>query len=279
MKKLVAAVLFLITFQAFAYDFKVLSWNVYMLPKPIKKSLQKIRTRVIAEQLKQTDYDLIFMQEAFTNGFRNHVKREMKATHPHTYYLKLPSFPYPIFGSGLFVLSKFPLKLIDHIYFRNCTSADCLASKGSAMMEITLPGGQKIQVANTHLQAISSAGKIRLKQLGQIKAMTARRSRANIPQFLIGDLNIDVREPEFALGLALLGMQHATLTGPILWTSGRNNPCYKTGSEHEWIDHMWYDQYSEITSSEMRVKDFSFMHEGKTCPLSDHHAVEAEFYF
>lgn len=279
MKKFITILSLLILSTAHAYEFKVLSWNVYMLPKPIKKSLQNTRTKVIAEQLKNTDYDLIFMQEAFTNSFRNTVRRAMKATHPYTYYLKLPSFPYPIFGSGLFVVSKFPLKLIDHVYFRNCTSADCLASKGAAMMELTMPDGQKVQMVNTHLQAIESAGAIRLKQLGQIHSMTMKRRQRGVPQFLIGDLNIDVKEPQFQMGLALMGMQHAELTGPILWTSGRSNPCYKTGSGHEWIDHMWFDQYSGISASEMRVRSFDFDYNGKSCPSSDHHAVEAEFYF
>ena len=279
MKKLLLLILISLIPTAFAYDFKVLSWNVYMLPKPIKKSLQNTRTRIIPAQLKETDYDLIFMQEAFTSGFRGQVAKAMKKTHPHTYYLKLPSFPYPFFGSGLFVLSKFPLKLVDHLYFRSCTDADCLASKGAAMMEITLPGGQKIQVVNTHLQATQRAGSIRMKQLGQIRAMMAKRSDPQVPQFLIGDLNIDPNEPEFPLGLSLLGMDYARLTGPILWTTGRTNPCFKAGSSHQWVDHMWFDNYSGISTTDMRVRNFEFERNGKTCPSSDHHAVEAEFYF
>ncbi len=268
----------LIPVSSFAYDFKVLSWNVYMLPKPIKNSMQKTRSGIIPGQISQSDHDLIFMQEAFMKSFRNKMRDGLAKTHPHTYYLKNNRFPIPVFGSGLFVLSKFPLRLIDHIYYTSCASADCLASKGAAMIEITLPDNQLIQVVNTHLQATVGAGRIRMKQLGQIHRMLLRNKKENVPQFLIGDLNIDIHQPEFQMGLNLLGMNYAQLTGPILNTGGRPNECFKSGSTLDWIDHMWFDNYS-ITSSEMRVRLFEFQRRGKTCPLSDHHAIEASFHF
>lgn len=269
---------FLLPLSAFAYDFKVLSWNVYMLPKPIKLSLQKTRTKIIPAQLKETNYDLIFMQEAFMGSFRSHLRTAMKASHPHTYYLKNHKFPLPVFGSGLFVLSKYPVKLIDHIYFRQCTTADCLASKGAAMIEIMLPDQQLVQVVNTHLQATQNAGAIRMKQLGQIHQMLLRNRKENVPQFLIGDLNIDIHQPEFRMGLDLLGMDYARLGGPIRHTGGRPNECYKTGDGLDWIDHMWFDNFN-VSSSLMQVKVFEFERNGKICPSSDHHAIEASFHF
>jgi endonuclease/exonuclease/phosphatase family metal-dependent hydrolase len=264
---------------SYADELRVMSWNIYMLPSPIKESLQKTRIRIIPGKLKEQDFDLLFMQEAFMKSLRTSVKRTLKETHPHTYYLHSPSFPYPVFGSGLFVVSRFPVKIIDHIYYHSCTSADCFAAKGSALVEITLPGGEKVQVANTHLQAVESAGAIRMKQLGQIHSMLVRNSRPDVPQFLIGDLNIDFHDPEFMMGLNLLGMDYTRLRGPILWTSGRENPCFKTGHKTSWVDHMWFSNYHQISASSMRVHDFSFESEGRVCPLSDHHAIEASFVF
>jgi endonuclease/exonuclease/phosphatase family metal-dependent hydrolase len=276
------SLLILLTFflqSAHGYDFRVLSWNVYMLPTPIKDSLQFTRSRAIPAALKNTGHDLIFMQEAFMATLRRKLKSALKVTHPHTYYLKNPSFPFPVEGSGLFIISRWPMKLLDHVYFHSCTDADCLASKGSALFEITLPGGQKIQVANTHLQAVRSAGQIRMNQLGQIHRMLLKHYKKEVPQFLIGDLNIDYHEPEFMMGLNLMGMDFAQITGPILWTSGRDNPCYKVGDKHAWIDHMWYDNYSGVRAHDLQVKVMDFPYEGKNCPLSDHHAVEAAFHF
>lgn len=266
--------------EAFAgHQLKVLSWNVYMLPKPIKSSLQGTRKKLIADQLKNTSHDLIFMQEAFIKSFRDEVRASLKKTHPHSYYLKKPKFFISIFGSGLFVLSRYPVKLVDWVYFRNCAKADCLATKGAALMEITLPRGQKVHVVNTHLQAIESRGAIRLKQLEQIHSMIVRHGRPDIPQFLIGDLNIDDDEPEFKMGLYLMGMDYSELTGPILYTGGISNPCFKSSSSKEWIDHMWFSNYQGIMATQMRVKPYMFGHRGKSCPLSDHHAIEATFSF
>lgn len=279
MKRSFLLFLFFIIPTAHAYDFKVLSWNVYMLPKPLKESLQNTRTRIIPEQLKNTNYDLIFMQEAFTGSFRNAVRSAMKKTHPHTYYLGNRFRRITLFGSGLMVLSKFPVKILGSTYFYTCSGADCFADKGAALMEITLPGGQKVHVMNTHMQASNFRGSIRMKQLGQIKALLARHAQADIPQFLVGDLNIDDDEPEFQLGLALLGMDYARPTGPITYTTGRVNSCYKTGSKKDWVDHMWFDNYTGITATNMSVKNFEFERNGKVCPSSDHHAIEAEFYF
>jgi endonuclease/exonuclease/phosphatase family metal-dependent hydrolase len=262
-----------------ARELKVLSWNVFMLPKPIKNSLQGTRKKIIAEQLNNTTHDLIFMQEAFIKDFRNKVRASLLKTHPYSYYLKKPKILISIFGSGLFVVSRYPVKLVDHVYYRNCASADCLATKGAVLMEITLPGGQRVHVVNTHLQAINSQGEVRMKQLAQIHAMLLRHGRPDVPQFLIGDLNIDDDEPEFRMSLSLLGMDYANLTGPILYTGGISNPCFKSSSSKKWIDHIWYSNYHGIMASEMRVKPYLFDHRGQTCPLSDHHAVEATFSF
>ena len=265
--------------SAQAFDMKVLSWNVYMLPKPIKKSLQKTRTRVIPEQLKDSDHDLILLQEAFPSSFRSKVRGALKESHPYTYYLKLPSFPYPVFGSGVYFLSRYPFRVLDHVYFNHCTSADCFASKGAALVALTLPGGKTVHVVSTHLQATDGAGKIRLGQLSQIRSMLDRHRRKDTPEFLMGDLNIDQNDPEFELGLAIMGMDYSRLTGPILSTSSRVNECYKTGKESKWIDHMWYDQYSGVDAAQMQVKVYDFERNGKICPSSDHQAVEASFYF
>lgn len=278
--KIFFVLLFLLTFiPAEAHEFRVLSWNVYMLPKPIKSSLQKTRTRIIPEELVKTNYDMIFMQEAFTQGLRSGVRKKLKATHPHTFYLKNRRFPTAVFGSGLYVLSRYPVKLLDHVYFSNCRSADCFAHKGAVLMEIILPQGQKVHVVNTHMQATDSGGRIRLKQLGQIHAMLARHSEPSVPQFLVGDLNIDPAHPEFELGLSLMGMDYARLAGPIRHTTGRVNSCYKVGGDQKWVDHMWFDNYHGISATHLRVRIFDFVRKGKSCPLSDHHAVEASFRF
>lgn len=278
MKKYLIFFLIIASTLTHAHELQVLSWNVFMIPKPWKSSLQNTRSRVIPTQLAELNHDVILLQEAFPSGFRTKVARALRKSHPHKYYLRIRSFPFPFYGSGLFALSRYPLKLIDRVYFNTCTASDCFASKGATLLEVELPGGKKAHLVNTHLQATDAAGPIRLKQLGQIHEMLARSGSRNIPQFLVGDLNIDPSEPEFTLGLSLLGMDFSRITGPILQTSSRMNPCYKTGTRPQWVDHMWFGKSQGTNSSALRVVDLEFDYKGLVCPSSDHHAVEGNFY-
>lgn len=273
--------LFLIisTQTAQAKDLKLLVWNVFMLPKPINFSMQKTRTRMIASELKKTDYDFLVLQEAFIKNFRDSVKSELKANYPFSYYLGRPTFSPHILGSGVLLLSKYPFKLLDQVYFKTCASADCGAAKGSFLVEATLPSGKVVQLAGTHLQAIPKYGRLRLIQLKQIKKMLKKFEREGVPQFLMGDLNIDIHEPEFNRGKEIIGMEHVPLDGPIDYTSSVTNPCYRTsgdGITHKWLDHIWAKGF-DARSASMQVVEMKFEWKGKSCYLSDHHALEAQF--
>ena len=269
---------FLFLAQAHAHEAKILSWNVFMLPKPLKYSWQKYRTHLIGEELKKYDYDIIFMQEAFTKGFRNSIRAAIGDRYPFRYTLKKRAFYYPM-NSGVFILSKYPFKVLDKVYYNSCGVADCFASKGSPLIEVTFPDGKVAQFATTHLQSKKDLGHKRERQIAQLSAMMKKHERPGVPQFLAGDLNIDFERPEFQDRLEDIGMDFAQLTGPILYTNKLKNPCYKTGGDginHEWIDHFWAKNYNPGAVT-FQVKDMKFPYEDGFCPLSDHHAVEAHF--
>lgn len=271
-------ILMVMILPAQATELKVLSWNAFMLPKPIKNSNQGVRTRAIAEQLKGEDFDFIFLQEAFMSSFRRHVGGVLRSEYPHQYYLGNPKIIYPVFGSGVFLLGKHPFKVVDKVYFKKCASADCFAAKGAVLVESTLPEGKTVQFIVTHLQAKESKGALRTAQLNQVKDMLARNKRRGITQFLIGDLNIDSTEPEFETGQETMGMKATDLTGPIDHTNVIE--CYrKPSSEKEWIDHMWVSQDAPLRDSTLRVREYDYTHKGKTCPSSDHYAIEGHFLF
>lgn len=277
MKWMMLAILFL-SFSVQARELKVLSYNVFMLPAPIKRSLQSLRTVEIAKRLKSSDYDVIILQEAFTKSFRRVIKQELQASYPYRHYLgNNPRFPR-VFGSGVYLLSKYPFKLLKEIYFKNCATADCGAAKGSFVAELSLGEGKLVQFAGTHLQAESKYAGTRMKQLKQINEMFKSVKKKDVAQFLIGDLNIQHDEPEFQAGQDLLQMDHIRLDGDIDFTGGVVNDCYKTGGDGVvtyWIDHMWANEVDARMLS-MQVKPMPFSYQGKTCELSDHHAVEAK---
>ena len=249
-----------------------------MLPRPIKFSDQDNRTTVMIRALESQGYDFVFMQEAFTTSFRGSLETALKKKYPYSYYLDSDSWFYPYFGSGLFVLSKYPMKILDQVYFTECASADCFAAKGSFLLESKLPSGKSIQVAVTHMQAGMELKKIRLSQFQQIQRMFRKFKRKGVPQVLVGDLNTTFEESDFKEGASLLGMKHIGLTGPVLHTNVID--CYKAPDHPKrWIDHMWFDQDTVLADSSLSVREVSYNFEGKNCMASDHHAVEGTFTF
>lgn len=263
---------------AHAADLKVLSWNAFMLPRPIKFSNQGVRSKVISYALADGEYDLIFFQEAFMGSFRDEVGSVLKESYPHQYYLKNNRFFYPFFGSGVFILSRKPFTVLDKVYFDKCGSADCFAAKGSVLIETKVASGKTVQFAVTHLQAKEELGPVRLRQMGQIDRMLQKHKKENIPQLLVGDLNIDAKEPEFEKGLELLGMNPTQLTGEFDHTNVID--CYKKPDhQKEWIDHMWVDRKTQLKDSSISVRPIDYEYKGQVCMASDHHAIEGNFTF
>lgn len=271
-------ILFFITFSVRAEELKVLTWNVFMLPKPIYFSYQKERSDYIIDELLRSDYDLIFLQEAFTGGLHKKLRNRTGKVYGHQYYLKRKFISPTVFGSGVYVLSKYPLTSVQKVYYRACSGADCFASKGALLAEVLLPSGKEIQFVATHLQAGRSdkKRKVRMKQVVRLSDFLAKHSKQDVPQVLLGDINIDGKHDDFTDALERLNMISHPLEGELDYTSGFPIECYKDGSSKtKWVDHILVEKMAPIQVSEKRVKVFKGILDGKECPLSDHHAVEA----
>lgn len=250
-----------------------------MLPKPIKFTYQAERTVLIGKELKKGDYDVIFLQEAFPGWFHKHLYTETKNTYPHQHYLKRPFISHTVFGSGLYVLSKFPITDKSRVYYHSCRKADCFAAKGLSLISFQLPGGKEVQIGNTHLQAGKNikSDRIRMKQLKQVKKHLASTEKPGVAQIVLGDINIDAKDENFPKALELLNMSSTQLEGDLDYTNGFPITCYnKPGDdEKEWIDHIWVSKKSDARITGKKVKVFRGLINNRECPLSDHYGVEA----
>lgn len=250
-----------------------------MLPKPIKFSMQAERTPLIIDELIKSKADVIFLQEAFQSEFREQLNKKLKQTYPHQFYLDRQPSTMTVYGSGVFLLSRHPFKVLHKVYFDDCAKADCFASKGTFLAEMTTAKGQKAQFAPTHLQSNGSLSAIRLKQLADINAIFSINAQNGVPQFLIGDLNIDgLSGTEYKTALDYMHMSSSPLEGEPGYTNGFPTICYtKPGDDtKEWIDHIWMKPIiSTARVLNKRVRPYNGVLEGKECPLSDHYAVEA----
>ena len=264
-------------------ELKVLSWNVYMLPKPLKNSRQKERTQLIARELKKLDHDVIVLQEAFSENFRNVVSATLGLTHP--YHLRLPKSGAfkQVMCSGLMILSRRPIKLVDYSYYETCAGADCFASKGVLLAEV---GGSptKIQLAVTHMQASNDDvhEQIRHDQTLMVSNLLRYHARAGTPQILAGDLNVDSRRGhEFPAMLATLGL---SAQGQDLMESSKAlaTSCFikRESTKLARIDHVLsHPRDLESFAIQTSVTPIRAELNSRLCDLSDHHPLSSKISF
>ncbi len=272
----------LIPFNLAAQEVKLLTWNTFLIPPPWNITKQKMRTQIMLKQLPKLEHEVIFFQEAFYDGPRKKIIHAMKKTHPFTAVPTKGKKIYHIQDSGLFAVSKYPMVLKDVVIFKDCAKADCLSSKSAMLVEVTLPSQKKVQFINTHLQAWNETKiyTIRRKQLADIKAMMARHYQTEIPQILVGDLNIDGNLAwEYHDSLSFMNMTSGNLIGDLNSTNGYSTEgCYKKPGEDgpgEWLDHVWINATTSAMIHSRKVLPIEGELQGKFCPLSDHYALEA----
>lgn len=282
MKKIILILVFMFPFTSIAEELKLLTWNVYMLPRPLNFTKQNERTKLIGEKLLTTDYDVILLQEAFMSGFRKKISKALKEKYPYQDHLRKSKRILHFVNSGLYVASKYPFEVLGWHYFNSCTHSDCFSSKGVLLIEVTTPKGNKVQIAMSHMQAWNddTAVNVRKQQIEEINNLLKSYSRPEIPQILAGDLNIDGKiEKEYPGAVKALEMTSTPLEGELNATNGFAVECYKTPGEPgegEWLDHIWLkqnDTQTEILNK--KVIPFLATMKDKECSLSDHYGVEA----
>lgn len=283
MKKLIILLGLAFTMMANASDLKILTWNLFMIPKPFNNTLQQTRADMMASLLPGLGHDVYFFQEAFIGKTKKKLTNAFKNTHPYTARLGVDGKIPHLLDSGLLVFSRYPMKVLGHEYFKKCAKTDCFAAKAALLVEVTTPDGKKVQIATTHMQAWveAKALAVRQTQLVQIKNLFKRYENPGIPQVLVGDLNIDGLLPdEYPGALDFLDMSSAPLNGRYSSTNGFVINCYRTpGEPHsgQWLDHVWIKPHQTQAAVRYRAaREFSgkFKKTG-WCPLSDHRPVEA----
>lgn len=260
--------LLLLPTMALAEEIKILSWNVFMLPKPIKFSMQRQRSPLIGRALRNSGADIILLQEAFTLAFRDQMRKMLASTHPYS-----ESLPQ----GGLLIFSRYPLRPLKAVLFKECAWADCFADKGATISEVQLPSRKKLQVGTTHLQA-GDFPKIRLSQLVQSHQLYESFAQAGVPQIFGGDFNIDANTgEEFHLLISQMGMGQTRLSSELRVSNAINIRCFDTrggDTRNQHIDHLLLNPRGSSAKFEfMKITVYTSLLGSETCDLSDHHAI------
>ncbi len=171
----------------------VLSWNIKMLPRITFIEPPRARAKALAKKLAQLDYDVLLLQESFNAQGRRKMLRGLRDNYPH----RVGPANYRFFSiktnSGLWVLSKYPVKEVDEIQFSEFANFDNkMARKGALMVEVDW-NGKPVHFIVTHQNAGGPLD-LRLRQSAEIKhQLMERYSTDSIPLFVAGDFNINGR--------------------------------------------------------------------------------------
>jgi len=260
---------------------KILSWNIYMLPYISLFNHNAGRAKVIADKLEHSDYQIIVFQEAFSNKCRNILAKRLAKEYPYQYgpankcYLPFRT------SSGLWVVSKIPLKQLDKIKFSISRGFDIIASKGAVLFQGNFKGSD-FQLLATHLQADNSH-LVREKQCSEIKEhLLNQYFNSNIPQLICGDFNIDMDDqPNYKIMLRTLGANNGEISGDVKFTYDEmnNNLARNAMGEKKVIDYILVRNEQWINHIERKIQTFYARIGQKSSNLSDHYAMEASINF
>lgn len=262
--------------QTGAFELRILSWNIYMLPFISLFNSNAQRAKVIADKLNESDYQIIVFQEAFSLKCRHILAGKLLENYPYQYGpANKNRFPFRT-NSGLWVVSKIPLTELDEIQFSVCKGFDAVARKGAVLFEGCF-NGSKFQLLATHLQAEHSHA-LRNIQCSEIKEhLLDPYYRRNIPQFICGDFNIDMDDTfNYWQMLQTLDAKNGELSGNIKVTYDElnNNLAYNANGRKRIIDYVLVRNGGVIEKIERKVQTFFTNIRGRESYLSDHYAME-----
>ncbi len=255
------------------------SWNIQMLPNGpsmFSKSLQKnqkVRLPWIVEHCNDSDYDIIVFQEVFDIEIKRKLKKLLKKAYP--YQISTKSKFGRLTSNGILIISKFPIRYIDHTIYKKGVTEDRWAAKGCTLIEAE-KDGITFQIAGTHLQSGNSKEAIahRYSQYQEISDLLSKNQRENIPVFVIGDMNTRKSKTEHyekmlntinVVDFPLDETEPYTIDGKNSWNS------HKQGIQLDYI--LLASRKTSSVILKQKVLRLAKVFEGKVIDFSDHYGV------
>jgi endonuclease/exonuclease/phosphatase family metal-dependent hydrolase len=176
-------------------ELRFLTWNVFMMPPWTGESPRNtLRAAMIAEVLREEDYDVLCLQKVFDPAARAVLERALAPRYRHRFGPANDSCS-PLLNSGVWVLSKVPLFGHREIQFDECGEIECLSRKGGILL-FGACGGTSFGLIATHLQGEEGDAYTVLNDRVRAKQMEALRDRfllpyaaSSMPFIICGDLN------------------------------------------------------------------------------------------
>lgn len=209
---------------------KVATFNIGAMPSFIGVhnncgEMDAERQQAIADLINDMDDDVICLQEAFENF--GPIAERIKDTFPHILY-DVGRNHHVRLGSGLVILSRYPIKTFEYRRHPCAGGLDDMARKGVLAATITLPDGRPFCIFNTHL----NAGAPRSEQFPDAACDYRRAQLQNmekfVSQYVAKELSTQPTQTPVVLGAGDLNI-------------GPTEKYKKTGENPTKLDYEWFD--------------------------------------
>lgn len=267
---------------------KVASYNIRGFPPPLTSDRGQFDRmgELLANSRRQgTAPQILAIQEAWS--YRGAVRKIVeRAGYPHSAYGSRARFGRN-FGSGLVILSEFPIEHIERTEYSDCVSWDCRATKGALLVRLKVPTlPVPVDLYNTHLNAdpdsdpfvtVDACRQARMSQILELSDFIERTHLPGAVLMIVGDLNARADSDE------LLWLYGRSLAKNAMTQCLRREPAcngVSRGDRDEAIDHQFYRSGAthggavELTPASYE-RGFSEIFRGR--PLSDHLSVDLTY--
>jgi sphingomyelin phosphodiesterase len=291
--------------QPYPDDFRLLTYNVFFLPRFLSPYGQQTRAEKIADADFVQGHDLIILNELFDSGPSATLLNRLKGEYPHQTPVLASAFsrwdsslgaqrPLAPGNGGVAILSRWPLlEKVQYIYAESCGS-DGFSKKGFVYVKVQKQG-RIYHVIGTHAQSEAddckskSAAWVRARQFDEIRQFISAR---NIPEdelvLIGGDLNVIKDSPEYQDMLQRLDVLepqsyagHDTSWDPL--ANGLAYVQYQDFDHAEYLDYIfvsarharpsfWHNQALDIPSARWAEGNYYYQE------YSDHYPVTAFAY-
>jgi len=287
---------------AYADDFKLLAYNVYMLASGLSDWNQSERAQLILQSDVIDGHDAIILNEIFDNSASDILLNGLKADYPHqtpvlgrtqsgwdgtqgSYNSATPE------DGGVAIVSRWPIEEKIQYVYKDACDFDYLSNKGFVYARLD-KNGADYHVIGTHAQAeagmCSDPAATRKKQFTEMQAFIANH---NIPAdevvFIGGDFNVIKGTDEYSDMLETLqvSIPDAFAGFDTTWDPKTNGiAAYNYPDLHsEYLDYIfvsrnhaqpshWHNQSLDVTSPRWSVGNYQYQE------LSDHYPIAGFSY-
>ncbi len=287
---------------AYVDDFRLLSYNIYMLPEVLGAWNHQGRAQMIAEAEFMQGQDAIILQELFDNGPADTLLNGLKADYPYqTQVLGRTKSGWDatlgaysdatVEDGGVAIVSRWPIEeKIQYVYQQGC-GADYLANKGFVYARIN-KNGANYHVIGTHAQAEDSTctnpAATRKSQFKEMQNFIASHNiSASEVLFLGGDFNVIKGSAEYPDMLETLKVSapDAYAGFSTSWDPESNGIAAYNYPDlpSEYLDYIfvsrdhaqpthWHNQSLDVTSTNWAQGNYRFQE------LSDHYPIAGFSY-